>query len=72
LSPQDGFSEYEGRSRWGDYGAAAVDGRRVYVANQYIQQGPCTVAEFIATNFSCGDTRSQLANWSTRVSAFTP
>jgi hypothetical protein len=71
-APQDGFTEYGGRPRWGDYGAAAVDGNQVYVSSQYIEQPPCTVAEFIATNFSCGGFRSQLANWSTRVTGLTP
>jgi hypothetical protein len=71
-SPQDGFTEYGSRPRWGDYGAAAVDGRTVYLAGQYIEQPPCTVADFIATNFSCFGFRTQLANWSTRVSKFNP
>ena len=71
-SPTDGFTGYGGRPRWGDYGAAAVSGSSVYLANEYIQQGPCTVAQFIATNYSCGGTRTQLANWSTRVSKLTP
>lgn len=71
-SPQDGFTQYTSRPRWGDYGAAAVSGSSVYLANQYIQQGPCTRAEFIASNFSCGGTRTELANWSTRVSKLTP
>lgn len=71
-SPQDGFTEYSSRPRWGDYGAAAVDGNLVYVASQYIEQPPCTVDQFIATNFSCFGFRSQLANWSTRVTGLTP
>ena len=72
-SPQDGFTEYEGgRPRWGDYGAAAVDGNTVYLAGQYIEQPPCTVDEFIASNFSCGGFRSTLANWSTRVTELIP
>ena len=49
-SPQDGFTEYGGRFRWGDYGAAAVVGANVYLAGQYIEQPPCTVDEFIATD----------------------
>lgn len=70
-SPQDGFTEYEGgRPRWGDYGAAAVVGSKVYLASQYIEQPPCTVDELLATN--CFNTRTLLANWSTRVSKFTP
>jgi hypothetical protein len=71
-SPQDGFTEYGSRPRWGDYGAAAVDGRTVYLAGQYIEQPPCTVQEFINTNFTCFGFRTQLANWSTRVSKFNP
>jgi len=71
-SPQDGFTEYGGRPRWGDYGAAAVSGSSVYLANQYIEQQPCSVDQFIATSFSCSGSRTQLANWSTRVSKFTP
>jgi hypothetical protein len=70
-SPTDGFTEYGGRPRWGDYGAAAVDGRNVWLANEYIEQPTCTVANFIATGGSCGGTRTTLANWSTRVSRFT-
>lgn len=75
-APQDGFTEYPpiggNRPRWGDYGAAAVDGQNVYLASQYIEQPPCTLANFIATNFTCFGTRSTLANWSTRVSKFAP
>jgi len=71
-SPQDGFTEYGPRPRWGDYGAAAVDGNTVYLAGQYIEQPPCTVQQFIDTNFSCWGTRSQLANWSTRVTELIP
>ena len=71
-SPQDGFTEYGSRPRWGDYGAAAVDGATVYLAGQYIEQPPCTVDQFIATSFSCFGYRTQLANWSTRVNKLTP
>jgi hypothetical protein len=72
-SPQDGFTEYGGgRFRWGDYGAAAVVGNRVWLAGQYIEQPPCTVADFIATGFTCWSTRTQLANWSTRVTSLQP
>jgi hypothetical protein len=70
-SPQDGFTEYEGgRPRWGDYGAAAVDGRAVYLAGQYIEQGPCTIADLLSTG--CSGTRTLFANWSTRVTKLTP
>jgi hypothetical protein len=75
-SPQDGFTEYPpiggNRPRWGDYGAAAVDGRNVYIAGQYIEQPSCTLAQFVSTGFSCFGFRSTLANWSTRVTKLTP
>lgn len=71
-SPQDGFTEYESRPRWGDYGAAAVSGTTVYIAGQYIEQPPCTAADFIATGGACFGYRTSLANWSTRVNKLTP
>ena len=75
-STQDGFTEYPpiggNRPRWGDYGAAAVDGNTVYLAGQYIEQPPCTLAEFIATGFECFGYRTVFANWSTRVTRLTP
>ncbi len=76
-SPQDGFTEYPpiggNRPRWGDYSASAVDGNFVYSAGQYIEQGPCTLQQYIATNGSCSDNkRTSLANWSTRVAKLKP
>lgn len=75
-SPQDGFTEYSvfsNRARWGDYGAAAVDGNTVYLAGQYIQQEPCDLVEYLTTGLECDDqSRSSFANWSTRVSALRP
>ena len=67
---QDGFTEYtvfSNRPRWGDYGAAAVDGQTVFLASGYIAQGECSLAEYVATSFSCSGTRTSLANWSTRI-----
>ena len=75
-STQDGFTEYPpvggNRPRWGDYGAAAVDGANVYLVGQYIEQPPCTLAQYISTNFTCFGYRTSLANWSTRVAKLTP
>jgi hypothetical protein len=75
-STQDGFTEYPpiggNRPRWGDYGAAAVDGNNVYLAGQYIEQPPCTLEEFINTGFECFGYRTVFANWSTRVTRLTP
>jgi hypothetical protein len=76
LGAQDGFSEYKGfgnppRPRWGDYAAAAVDGDSIWIANEWISAPGCSLAEYEA-GFSCGGTRTTLANWSTRVSKLTP
>jgi hypothetical protein len=75
-SPQDGFTEYPpiggNRPRWGDYSAAAVSDNFVYVASEYIEQGPCTLEEYIAGGFTCDGTRSTLANWSTRIAKLKP
>ncbi len=71
---QDGFTEYPpiggNRPRWGDYGAAAVDGRTVYLAGQYIAAPGCSLEDFVVTD--CGDTRTLFANWSTAVGALRP
>lgn len=69
-SPQDGFTQYGSRPRWGDYGAAAVVGNEVFLAGQYIEQDPCTTAQLLADG--CGGTRTLLANWSTRVARLKP
>ena len=70
--PDDGFtgynptSQFGSRQRWGDYGAAAFDGKSLWLANEYIGQ-TCTLAEFVSSNFTCGGTRTQLGNWYTRL-----
>ena len=72
LGPQDGFTGYRAfgdppRPRWGDYGAAAMDGSTLWVASESIEQS-CTLDEYLAAPIgSCGDTRTALANWGTRV-----
>ena len=58
------------RPRWGDYGATAVVGDSVWVANEFIAQ-TCTTAQYFA-NTSCGGTRVTLGNWATRISAIKP
>src|SRR4030088_47040 len=48
VGPQDGFSAYPAlatRSRWGDYGAAAVDGKSIWIASEYIGQS-CTLDQY--------------------------
>jgi hypothetical protein len=93
AAPADGFTSYKSqvgnppRTRWGDYGAAAVDGGSVWIANEYVAQscdytawgGPFftdgTGANLLGT---CGGAdhgpgaRTALGNWSTRVSRLTP
>jgi hypothetical protein len=77
AGPADGFSGYRyfgnpPRPRWGDYGAAVVDGNGIWLASEYIAQS-CTLAQYEATPFgSCGGTRTALANWATRISLVTP
>lgn len=74
--PDDGFSDYKlfgnppgtTRPRWGDYGAAVALGSNVWIASEYIGQS-CSLAEYRNTNFRCGNTRTALANWDTRISA---
>jgi hypothetical protein len=93
-APDDGFSGYKAqrypnpiRSRWGDYGAAAVDGNSIWTASEYIAAA-CDYTTWGGPFFvggtgdnllgSCAGvpggigTRTALANWSTRISQFTP
>ncbi|WP_326942688.1 hypothetical protein [Actimicrobium sp. GrIS 1.19] len=77
MGADDEFGNYQAfgtpRSRWGDYGAAAVDGRDFWVASEYIARS-CTLAQFVnpAALLTCGGTRVALTNWSTRVSRIEP
>jgi hypothetical protein len=78
LGPDDGFTSYKAqvgnppRTRWGDYGAAAVDGNAIWIASEYIGQ-TCTLAQYIAAPFgSCGGTRTSSGNWGTRISRLVP
>ena len=72
LGPDDGFTNYKlfgnpPRPRWGDYGAAVPVGSNVWIASEYIGQS-CTLSEYLRSNFRCGNTRTALANWGTRIS----
>jgi hypothetical protein len=78
LGPADGFTSYKAfvgnppRTRWGDYGAAVLDGSSIWIASEYIAQ-TCTFAQYVSGAFgSCGGTRSSLGNWGTRISKLTP
>ena len=94
AAADDGFSGYKQqnapnplRSRWGDYGAAAVDGNSIWIASEYIAAacgytlwgGPFfaggsgdNLLGTCAGSTSSPGTRTALANWSTRISKFTP
>jgi hypothetical protein len=78
LGPDDGFTSYKSevgdppRTRWGDYGAAAVDGSSIWIASEYIAQ-TCNLAQYVSAPFgSCGGTRATLGNWATRISKIAP
>jgi hypothetical protein len=72
VGPDDGFTNYHAafaldRTRWGDYGAAVIDGSKLWMASEYIGQ-TCTYAQFISGGIGvCGGTRSALGNWGTRI-----
>jgi hypothetical protein len=89
----DGFTSYKAqvgnppRTRWGDYGAAAVDGNSIWIASEYIANS-CDYTAWGGPFFSggagdnllgtCGGAshgpgvRAALGNWSTRISKLTP
>jgi hypothetical protein len=82
LGPQDGFTGYRGfanpprnipRPRWGDYGAASVDGNSIWFSQEYIGQN-CTLAQYLASSpfGSCSATRASLGNWGTQIVQVTP
>ena len=77
AGPDDGFTGYHpfasfgNRPRWGDYGAAASDGNSIWIASEYVNQ-TCDFATWLGSGFRCGNTRTQLANWSTRISQIVP
>ena len=76
AGPWDGFTSYiqfgAGRPRWGDYGAAAVDGSNIWIASEYVAQ-TCSYNDYLVIpRGQCGGTRGALGNWSTHVSKVTP
>lgn len=94
AAPDDGFTSYKAqvgnppRTRWGDYGAAAVDGNDVWVASEITAPQGCDYTPWGGPFFTggtgdnllgtCGGAshgpgpRTALGNWSTFVSEFTP
>ena len=77
VGPDDSFTGYNpqsafgNRSRWGDYGAAVSDGTSLWIASEYIAQ-TCNLSTYVSSGFSCGNTRTALANWATRISKLNP
>jgi hypothetical protein len=89
----DGFTSYKSqvgnppRTRWGDYGAAAVDGNVVWIASEYVSTA-CDYTTWGGPYFAggTGDNllgtcagspgapggRTALGNWSTYISKFVP
>ncbi len=94
LAVDDGFTSYKQqvggnppRTRWGDYGAAAVDGNSIWIASEYIAHAcdyPTWGGPFFAGGTgdnllgTCAGAshgpgpRAALGNWSTRISKLTP
>jgi hypothetical protein len=77
AGPDDGFTSYTAfvgsppRTRWGDYGAAAMDGQSIWISSEYIgpaNGAPCTLSVYVSSGFSCGNSRTSLGNWDTRIS----
>jgi hypothetical protein len=94
AAADDGFSGYKAqnfpdpiRPRWGDYGAASVEGNSVWIASEYIA-GACNYSDWGGPFFAggtgdnllgtCGGAshgpgdRTALANWATFISQFKP
>jgi hypothetical protein len=92
AAPADGYTSYKSmvgnppRTRWGDYGAAAVDGNSIWIASEYIAHA-CDYTAWGGPFFSggtgdnligsCGSVnapgpREEVANWATRISKLTP
>jgi hypothetical protein len=76
--PEDGFSGYESLTdppsnvaRWGDYGAAALSDGTFWIASEFIGQ-TCTLQEWLASGFTCSDTRGAFGNWYTRITSVAP
>lgn len=92
-APDDGFTSYKSqvgnppRTRWGDYGAAAVDGNSIWIASEYIAHA-CTYTPWGGPFFAGGTgdnllgtcaasagapgPRAALGNWPTYIRKFTP
>jgi hypothetical protein len=93
ATQDDGFTSYKSqvgnppRTRWGGYGAAAVDGNSVWIASEYIANAcdyPTWGGPFFAggagdnllgtcaLSLGAPGPRAALGNWSTRISKLIP
>jgi len=94
AAPDDGFTSYKAqvgnppRTRWGDYGSAAVDGNTIWIASEITSTHPCDYIPWGGPFFvggtgdnllgTCGGAshgpgaRAALGNWSTFISNYTP
>jgi hypothetical protein len=77
AGPSDGFTGYRffgdgdtAVARWGDYGAAVARPGTIWLASEYIGS-TCSYAWY-AQDPTCEGTRTQFANWGTRVSRIVP
>jgi hypothetical protein len=76
AGPSDGFTGYRffvgdpAVARWGDYGAAVARPGSIWIASEYVGQ-TCSFPVFLLDS-TCGGTRTQFANWGTRISRITP
>jgi hypothetical protein len=93
AAQDDGFTSYKSqvgnppRTRWGDFGGAAVDRNSIWIASEYIAHA-CDYITWGGPFFSGGSgdnllgtcagsaggtgVRTALGNWSTRISKLTP
>jgi hypothetical protein len=93
AAQDDGFTSYKSqvgnppRTRWGDYGSAAVDGNSIWIASEYIAHA-CSYVDWGGPFFAGGSgdnllgtcaganhgpgSRTALAYWSTRICKLTP
>ncbi len=79
VGPADGFTGYpsqdpgdNGVERWGDYSAAVADeSGNIWFATESINQS-CSFKDFMNSGFTCGDTRTLLANWGTTIGKVKP
>jgi hypothetical protein len=93
AAQDDGFTSYRSqvgnppRTRWGDYGSAAVDGNSIWIGSEYIAH-TCVYTDWGGPFLAGGSgdnllgtcagpthepgVRAALGNWSTRISKLTP